>query len=126
MIVDTDVLIWYFRGNHKAEKYLSNTEEISISAVTLMELIQGVKNKQELQTINKFLHANTIRVYYITEEINLHAIHLLEGYTLSDGIEWGDALIAATSLYHGETILTANTKHYTRLPNVDLKKFTPD
>lgn len=126
MIVDTDVFIWYFRGNTKAEKTLREIDEITMSAITLMELIQGVKNKQELRLINKFLHANTIRVYYINEEINLRAIHLLEEHTLSDGMEWGDALIAATSLYHGDAILTANIKHYARLPNIELKKFTPN
>ena len=125
MIVDTDVLIWYFGGNPKAEKCLLNSQEISISAVTLMELIQGAKNKRELNLINKFLHENAIRVYYINEEINLHAIHLLEGYTLSHGTEWGDALIAATVLYHGEKLLTANIKHYAPLPNIELKKFAP-
>ena len=125
MLFDTDVLIWYFRGNSKAREILKNTSEITISAVTLMELIQGVRNKQELYTLNKLLSAKSIRVYYINEEINLHAIHLLEGYTLSDGIELADAFIAATSLHYGEEILTANIKHYRCLPNLKLQKFIP-
>ncbi len=59
------------------------------------------------------------------EEINLHAIHLLEDYVLSDGIELADALIAATSLHYGEEILTSNIKHYRCLPNLVLNKFVP-
>lgn len=125
MIVDTDVFIWYFRGNLKAEHMLSKMESIEVSAVTLMELIQGVKNKQELRIINQFFHTNSIHVYYLNEEINLRAIYLLEAYGLSHGTEWGDALIAATALYYGKTILTGNIKHYTCLPNVDVKKFIP-
>ncbi len=126
MIFDTDVLIWYFRGNNKAKESLNNTAEIAISAISLMELIQGIRNKQELYTLHKFLLSNAIRVYYVSEEINLHAIHLLEGHTLSDGIELADALIAATSLHYGEKILTANVKHYRCLPNLELQKFVPD
>ncbi len=125
MIFDTDVLIWYFRGNPKAKKVIYGKEEVNISAVTLMELIQGIRNKQELYSLNKFLSANSIRIRYINEEINLHAIHLLENFALSDGIELADALIAATSLHYGEIILTANIKHYKNLPNLNLKKFSP-
>ena len=125
MIFDTDVFIWYFRGNLKAKEILNNTIEVAVSAVTLMELIQGIRNKQELYTLNKLLSATTIRVYYINEEINLHAVHLLEEYTLSDGIELADAFIAATSLHYGEEILTANIKHYRCLPNIKLQKFLP-
>lgn len=124
MIFDTDILIWYFRGNNNAKNIINDTAEIAISAITLMELIQGIKNKQELYILNKFLLANSIRIYYINEEINLHAIHLLEGYSLSDGIELADALIAATSLHFGQEILTANVKHYRCFPNLKLQKFS--
>lgn len=125
MIFDTDVLIWYFRGNEKAKKALHHYDVISISAITLMELMQGLKNKQELYLLNKFLLAREIRIHYVNEAINIHAIHLLEEYVLSDGIELADALIAATSLHYGEEILTANIKHYRKLPNLNLKKFSP-
>lgn len=125
MIYDTDILIWYFRGNQHAKTLLEKNFERAISSVTLMELIQGARNKDELFIINKFIHANKIPVYYINEEINLHAIHLLQEHTLSDGTEWGDALIAATALYYGEEICTANIKHYRCFPNLRIKKFSP-
>lgn len=125
MIFDTDILVWYFRGNNKAKKILQDTTGVKVSAVTLMELIQGVKSKQELYMLNKFLQINRIHIYYLNEEITIHAIHLLEEYTLSDGVEWGDALIAATSLHYGEDILTANIKHYRCFSNLKLVKFTP-
>jgi len=125
MMFDTDVLIWYFRGNPKAKAVLNNAGKISISAVTLMELIQGMKNKQELSVFNKFLSVNSIRIHYINEEISLHAVHLLEDYVLSNGVELADALIAATALHYGEDILTANIKHYQCLPNLILQPFNP-
>ncbi len=41
MIVDTDVLIWDLRGNELAP--------FSISVVTSMEVLQGMRNKEELR-----------------------------------------------------------------------------
>ena len=125
MMIDTDVLIWYFRGDNKARKAILSMDSMAISAVTMMELIQGVKNKQELYTLRKFLAANEIRTLHLNEEISSHAIYLLEEYALSDGVQLGDALIAATSLHYGEEILTANIKHYRSLPNLKLEKFKP-
>lgn len=125
MMIDTDVLIWYFRGDNKAKKVIHSTDNIAISAITMMELMQGVKNKQELYILRKFLVANHIRTLHLNEEISSHAVYLLEEYVLSDGIQIGDALIAATSLHYGEEILTANIKHYRCLPNLKLEKFTP-
>ena len=48
MIFDTDVLIWFFRGNEKAKKIVRENMPFSISAVSYMELLQGALNKQEL------------------------------------------------------------------------------
>jgi hypothetical protein len=37
MLVDTDVLIWYLRGNEKAARFLESLRELKLSAVTWME-----------------------------------------------------------------------------------------
>jgi len=125
MIFDTDVLIWYFRGNESARKVFHAEKSVAVSAVNVMELIQGIKNKEELRLINKFLRVNDIHIYTINEEITFHAMHLLEEYALSDGMQWGDALIAATALHYGENILTANFKHYRFISSLEVKKFIP-
>lgn len=125
MLFDTDVLIWYFRGNENAKKAFHATKDLAVSAVTVMELIQGSRNKEELRIINKFLHDNAVEIYLITPEISSQAIYLLETYTLAEGMEWGDALIAATALYHGALLLTANTKHYRFIKNMVINKFVP-
>ena len=48
MVVDTDVLIWYMKGNQNAYKIIENLKHFSISVVTYMELVQGMRNKNEL------------------------------------------------------------------------------
>jgi len=56
VLVDSDVLIWASRGNEKAVALLDKQEEFSISAVTYMELIQGMRNKTELASFKKALY----------------------------------------------------------------------
>ena len=53
MIVDTDVLIWYSRNNEKAKELLHSLRGFNISVITYMEIIQGVRNKQELNHFKK-------------------------------------------------------------------------
>ena len=53
MIIDTDVLIWYLRGNTKAKEIVENNIPFSISVVTYMEIIQGMKNKEEFKLFQK-------------------------------------------------------------------------
>ncbi|MDZ7804423.1 MAG: hypothetical protein U5K34_10635 [Thiohalophilus sp.] len=55
ILVDTDVLIWNLRGNHKAADLLDTHPGFSLSAVSYTELVQGVRNKQELRLIKQAL-----------------------------------------------------------------------
>ena len=52
MLIDTDVLIWYMKGNSKALDEIVKNKNFSISVVTYMELVQGMKNKQELNELS--------------------------------------------------------------------------
>jgi predicted nucleic acid-binding protein len=52
-LVDTDVLIWYLRGNQNAYDLIHSIGEFTISAVTYMELVQGMSNKEELRNLKK-------------------------------------------------------------------------
>ena len=49
MILDTDVLIWFLRGNEKATKAVIDSMPFSVSVVTYMELLQGMRNRQETE-----------------------------------------------------------------------------
>ena len=55
MLVDTDVLIWYLRGHQKAQKVLDRLDDFSISSVTYMEILQGMKDKTELRMWKSFI-----------------------------------------------------------------------
>ncbi|MCL2126872.1 MAG: type II toxin-antitoxin system VapC family toxin [Treponema sp.] len=125
MIVDTDVLIWYLRGNAAARKALNSNHPFKISVITYLELIQGVGDKRELRILQKYLRQWPIEIIQINESISSLASFFVENYFLSHSMETGDAIIAATAIENQEVILTANDKHYSFIPNIQINKFRP-
>ena len=125
MVIDTDVLIWYMRGNDKAYQLVENTNNFFISVVTYMELVQGMRNKNELNCLRKSLHDWNAKVLYISEEISSKAMFYVEQHYLSHSLQLADALIGATSVAYGQPILTGNDKHYTMIKDIQIKKFRP-
>jgi predicted nucleic acid-binding protein len=53
MLVDTDVMIWHLRGYPTAAQRLDQLERLTISAVTYMELLQGMRNRVEMAALQK-------------------------------------------------------------------------
>ena len=125
MVVDTDVLIWYMKGNQNAYKIIENLKHFSISVVTYMELVQGMRNKNELNHLRRALNAWGSKIIYISEEISIKAMFFVEQHFLSHSIQLADALIGATAISHGLPILTGNDKHYKILKDLQIKKFRP-
>ncbi len=123
MIIDTDVLIWYLRGNEKARTVVENNIPFSISVVTYMEIIQGMKNKDEFKIFQKQIQRWNIQIIQLSQEISSRAMFYIQEYYLSHSMMLADALIAATIVQNNEVLLTANDKHYKFIPNLDCKKF---
>lgn len=124
-LVDTDVLIWYLRGNERAYQTIESLNGFCISVVTYIELVQGMRNKQELMTLRKALRRWNARVIYLSEEISVKAMFYVEQHFLSHALELADALIGASAISHGLPLLTANQKHYRMLSDLELLKFEP-
>ena len=125
MIIDTDVLIWYLKGNEKAYQVVENSRNFFISVVTYMELVQGMRNKKELTTLRKALHGWNAQILYITEEISAKAMFYVEQHFLGHSLQLANALIGATAIAHGMPLLTANDRHYKMLKDLEIKKFSP-
>ncbi len=125
MVIDTDVLIWYLRGNKNAFKLLENEENFSISVITYMELVQGMRNKKELNSFRQALHGWNAKILYISEEISAKAMFAVEQHFLSHSLQLADALIGATAINYGLPLVTANDKHYRIIKGIQLKRFRP-
>lgn len=125
MLVDTDVIIWFMRGNENARKALAVQRQLTFSAVTYMELIQGLRNTKELQALRQALHEWDAKILYVTEEISNRAVLYMEKHFLSHALQLADALIGATAAAHGLPLLTGNDKHYKIISDLTIKRFRP-
>jgi len=125
MLVDTDVLIWYLKGNENAYRIIENSSNFFISVVTYMELVQGMRNKKELNNLRKALHIWNAKILYISEEISAKAMFYVEQHFLSHSMQLADALIGATAIAYGNPVLTGNDKHYKVLKDLKIKRFSP-
>jgi predicted nucleic acid-binding protein len=125
LIIDTDVLIWYLRGNKNAQKTISANVPFKISVVNYMELLQGLRDKKEYHALQEYIKNWCIEIIQINESVSSRAMFFMEDYCLSNSMELGDAIIAATALEYREVLLTANEKHYSFIPNIQTSKFKP-
>jgi predicted nucleic acid-binding protein len=96
MLIDTDIIIWYMRGNPNALNALEQHKGFRISVVTYME-----------------------------EEISSKAMCYVEQHYLGHSVQLADALIGATAVSHGISLLTGNDKHYRIVKEIKLSKFRP-
>lgn len=126
MLIDTDVLIWYMKGNQKAFEAIENSGLFFISVITYMELVQGMRNKKELNQLRQAIHGWKAKILYISEDISAKALFFVEQYYLSHSVHLADALIAATAEANGLGVLTGNGKHYSIFKDVQIKRFYPE
>ena len=125
LIFDSDVLIWFLHGNENAQNKVLSEAPFKISAVTYMELVQGMKDKKELAALKKVMKKLDVEIIQIERGISETAISYVEDFYLSNSLEMGDALIAATCIKYEEPLCTANDKHYKVVNNLKLDVFRP-
>jgi predicted nucleic acid-binding protein len=123
--VDTDVLIWHLRGYPQATRRLDELGALTLSAISWLEVLQGMRNKAELLAVKKMLDKRSAKLLPVTEAITLLATELMESLTLSRGLQMGDALIAATAIEHQLPVLTANVKHFGAVAGLTVEAFVP-
>ncbi|NCN42668.1 type II toxin-antitoxin system VapC family toxin, partial [bacterium] len=110
----------------KSKKVVEKNIPFSISVVTFMELIQGMKNRTEMKLFQKQMQKWNLNIIQIDKEISSRAMFYVQEYSLSHSLMLADALIAATVVQTGETLLTANDKHYKFIPSIACRRFYPD
>ncbi|MDQ1327993.1 MAG: hypothetical protein QG641_1278 [Candidatus Poribacteria bacterium] len=123
-LIDTDVLIDYLHKIEIAEKFLesirANEDDLIISIITRMELIQGCRNKREMFVILDILEE--FQLIHITEQISWKAEELMENYTMSHGLLIPDAIIAATAINMDLVLYSRNVRHFSIIDGLKLLK----
>lgn len=117
MIVDTDILIDYLRGYPDAVAFLEkNVESVTISAVSVAELYQGVREGVERSALRAMTSAVTVLA--VNEEIAEIAGLYRRDFGKPMGCGLADCMIAATATFHELVLATGNAKHFGMLSDV--------
>jgi len=117
ILVDTDVLVDFFRGHRKAMALINaHSARIILSSIVVAELYAGVKGDAEQVALENFV--SLFRVVPVTSEIAKAGGLLKRDYGKSHGVGLADAILAATADAENADLKTLNTKHYPMLKNL--------
>ncbi len=122
ILCDTNILIAWLKGDEETIVILQKIglENLLIPSISFMELIQGIRNKNELLKLKrKIKNYNIIHFNVITSKL---AIDLVEKYYLSHGLLIPDAIIAATAITYSFKLFTYNLKDFKFIPDIQLFK----
>lgn len=120
VICDTNVIIEYFKGNNKTKNILKKIgfENISISSITVMELLFGALDKKELKLIQNT--RDNYNILHLNEDISKNAIDLIGRYSKSHNLDIPDALISATAIKKEIPLFTYNNKDFRYIEDIVL------
>ncbi|MFC4213276.1 type II toxin-antitoxin system VapC family toxin [Pedobacter lithocola] len=120
VLCDTNILIHAFNSNISTIEALEKIgfENILLSSVTTMELLQGMGNKIELAQMKKKIKYYDIIHFDI--KISQKSIELIENFKLSHHLQIPDAIIGATAIVNGIGLFTYNKKDFDFMPNIIL------
>ena len=117
ILLDTDVLIDFFRGNEKAEALINTyNARIILSSIVVAELYAGVKEDAEQDTLQEFV--SLFRVVPVSAEIGKIGGLYKRDYGKSHGVGLADAILAATAEIENAELKTLNIRHYPMLKDL--------
>ncbi len=128
-LLDTDILIYLFKGNQRIRDNLNRVgdKNIIISAISVGELYFGAYHSRErernLLNLKNFFAVS--RIIPVDEQIAEHFGELKaelksKGELISDS----DLFIAATCLGQEAVLVTGNEKHFRRIDRLKLENWS--
>jgi predicted nucleic acid-binding protein len=125
VIFDTDVFIWYQRGNENAVRVIDEAPSRALSAQSYVELLQGAHSKAHHQAVKFTLTQLQFEILPLNENIGHRALVYIEQFSLSHHLRAGDALIAATAVERNRMLVSGNVKHFRPIADLRLFPFRP-
>lgn len=126
-LLDTDTLSEIMKGRDpavlgRAREYLTQFNSFAFSIITRYEILRGLKAKKATAQIEAFeKRCQGSRVFSLTDDIVVRAADVY-AYLRSRGelISDADILIAATAAEEGLVLVTNNTEHFERVPDLKI------
>ena len=118
ILVDTDVLVDFLRGQKKAVAFVNKfSSRIILSPIVVAELYAGVKGKGELTILENFI--SIFRVVPLTAEIAKFGGLYKRDFGESHGVGLADAILAATADAEKADLKTLNVKHFPMISRLE-------
>ena len=129
-LIDTDILISIFKGRADIQErvFRIGVSQCRMSAISEAELLVGAhkSGKQseynDIQTLKKIFMTIPISDPIIDRYARLRATLEAKGIRIEDM----DLFIAATALANDYTLVTHNTRHFSRIPGLKLEDWIED
>lgn len=118
-LIDTNIFIAILKGDAKL-KSLVESLACAIDTIVYVELIQGSKDKSEVQKIEKYL--TRFELIHFDKAISQKTLYLIRTYSKSHNLMLGDATIAATCLENDLTLITYNVKDFRFIKSLKIQK----
>lgn len=118
LLPDACILIDYSKNHSGAVKYSDKLQSpTAVSALTVTEILTGVRNKREKELFLTLL--NLWVIFPVTYEIAELAGYYRQAYFKSHHIGVVDAIIAATAEKNNAQIITLNIKDFPMINNLN-------
>lgn len=122
MVIDTGIFIEYLRAKDKSKTALYQLPidaAIYVSAVSVYELYMGATTKEKEGHVFALLgNIPVLDFDHSVAEKAAETFHVLKKQ--NQLIEFRDIFIGATALAHEIPLKTLNTKHFSRIPGLQL------
>jgi len=120
-LVDTDVIINYFKGRGKSKDFLMKIIDGEVvgffSVITEAELLSGARDTKDEASIYDVL--DVMGAIEVGRDIAITAGKLRRKYYAAYNTELPDAIIAATAKERGLILATANEKHFRMFEEIE-------
>ncbi len=120
VMCDTNIFIHWFNNHNETINRIEKIglDCIVVSIITVMELVEGVDNSEQLNKLKK-----KIKNYHMigfNNKVSELSLELVEKYKLSNNLQIPDAIIGATAIVHKIPLFTYNIKDFKFMPNIKL------
>src|SRR3990172_1186157 len=126
-LLDTDILLDLLKQQDqsvksRAEAYFQRQPQIAVSAITCYQVLRWLREPPKVRRLNQF---NQILAQQIILDVDMQVLDRaadlwIEARAQGRPREDVDLIIAATSLIHDFTLVTANIKHYDWIVGLEL------
>ena len=134
-ILDTDILSEVLKQKDQqvlasAQQYLIEHQRLAFSAMTLYEIVRGLRSNQAVRKLGEFLNtAGTSDVFPISVPVLMCAADLwADARNGGNPQNDADLIIAATALEANRVLVTGNTHHFSWIKSLrlaDWRRVTP-